>query len=297
MQRYEFFLTWQYLFLSSAIFFVLLHLHKVDKMKRTWTIILGLVLLASCNNKGQENGIDNFAWYDSVFSKAEYDTTTVVPDYAFSTDWMQRYVQYIKDNFENRGGDIWFSNDTAEGFDCRYWTMAYVDDDTIPELLLYGGCNASASVILTQHNGEVYPSPRGAFSYIKGGGGLLHSQFRYADETWGGVYEMKDGQFVEKCDYCCSSAFIDTNDIADYGLNKEELSRYQIGNGTVGVNEIKLNGERIGTYYGYNQWPSCPAFGKVKQTLDSLYYSKGTSTYFPIPSESMTIGNMINAEK
>ena len=158
-------------------------------MKRTWTIILGLVLLASCNNKGQENGIDNFAWYDSVFSKAEYDTTTVVPDYAFSTDWMQRYVQYIKDNFENRGGDIWFSNDTAEGFDCRYWTMAYVDDDTIPEMFLYGGCRASGSIILTQYGGEVYASPRGCYTYIKGANGLLNSKWQYEYDAFGEIYE------------------------------------------------------------------------------------------------------------
>jgi len=271
-------------------------------MEYAWTILISLVTLVSCQSHQSKNTNETanpdslMAWYENVFTKSEEDTTLAIPDYVYTTDWMRKYAQYIESHFEGRG-DMWFEKTEDNSIDCKYWTLAYIDNDTIPEMLLYGGCNASASVILTQHNGEVYPSPRGAFSYIKGGGGLLHSQFRYADETWGGVYEMKDGQFVEKCDYCCSSAFIDTNDIADYGLNKEELSRYQIGNGTVGVNEIKLNGERIGTYYGYNQWPSCPAFGKVKQTLDSLYYSKGTSTYFPIPSESMTIGNMINAEK
>ena len=271
-------------------------------MKYAWTILISLVTLVSCQSHQSKNTNETanpdslMAWYENVFTKSEEDTTLAIPDYVYTTDWMRKYAQYIESHFEGRG-DMWFEKTEDNSFDCKYWTLAYIDNDTIPEMLLYGGCRASGSIILTQYGSEVYPSPRGAFSYIKGGGGLLHSQFRYADETWGGVYEMKDGQFVEKCDYCCSSAFIDTNDIADYGLNKEELSRYQIGNGTVGVNEIKLNGERIGTYYGYNQWPSCPAFGKVKQTLDSLYYSKGTSTYFPIPSESMTIGNMINAEK
>jgi hypothetical protein len=271
-------------------------------MKYAWTILIGLLTIVSCQSHQSKN-IDEttnpdslMAWYENVFTKAEVDTALTIPDYVFSTDWMQRYAQYIESHFEGRG-DMWFEKVEDNPFDCKYWTLAYVDNDTIPEMLLYGGCNASGSIILTQYNGEVYSSPRGDFSYIKGGCGLLHSQFRYADDTWGEVYEMKDGQFIGKCDYFCNSTLIDTNDIADYGLSKEELSRYQIGNGNVEVCEIMLGGERIGTCYGYNQWPRCPAFGKVKQTLDSLYYTKGTSTFFPFPSESMAISTLINVVK
>ncbi len=255
-------------------------------MKRTWTIFIGLVLLASCNNKGQENDINNFAWYDSVFSKAEYDTTTVVPDYAFSTDWMQRYVQYIKENFENRGGDIWFSNDTAEGFDCRYWTLAYVDGDTIPELYLWGGCWASGAIILTQSGDKVYASPRGYYTYIKGADGLLHSQWKHGDDVWGAVYEMRNGKFTEIASYTCNTDMVDTSEVSNYGLTLDSLKCHyaggEIGNSEVYISEIELNGKRLGACFGYNQYVSCTGFVQVKQTLDALYYSKGTNTYFPI---------------
>lgn len=259
-------------------------------MKRTWTIILGLVLLASCNNKGQENGIDNFAWYDSVFSKAEYDTTTVVPDYAFSTDWMQRYVQYIKDNFENRGGDIWFSSDTAEGFDCRYWTMAYVDDDTIPELLLYGGCWASGEIILSQYNGEVYASPAGYYSYIKDADVLLHSRWMHMHEVWGEVYEMKNGKFTEIANYYCHTDLVDTNEVGNFGLTLDTLrSTYadgEIGDTMVIVSSIELDSNLLGAWFGFCH-PCCKGFDKFRQTMDALYFSKGTSTYFPTTGRSV----------
>lgn len=271
-------------------------------MKYAWTILIGLLTLVSCQ-RHQSNNVDEtanpdslMAWYENVFTKAEEDTTLTLSDYVFSTDWMRKYAHYIESHFEGRG-DMWFEKTEDNPFDCRFWTLAYVDNDTIPEMLLYGGCNASGSIILTQYNGEVYPSPRGAFYYIKGGGGLLHSQFRYDDDIEGVVYEMKDGQFIGKCDYFCNSALIDTNDIADYELSKEDLSLCQIGNGNVEVCEIMLGGERIGTCYGYNQWPRCPAFGKVKQKLDSLYYFHGISTYFPFLSESMAISTLINAAK
>lgn len=260
-------------------------------MKYAWTILIGLLTLVSCQSHQSKNTDETanpdslMAWYENVFTKAEEDTTLTLPKYVYSTDWMRKYTQYIESHFEGRG-HMWFEKTEDNPFDCRFWTLAYVDNDTIPEMLLYGGCRASGAVILTQHNGEVYSSPRGAFSYIKGGGGLLHSQFRYDDDTWGEVYEMTDGRFVKRCSYNCTTALIDTNDIDMFGLSKEDLPHYQIGDGTVWVNEIKLNGKRIGTCYGYNQWPSCPVFGKVKQTLDSLYYSHGTSIYFPFPSES-----------
>ncbi|MBR1834888.1 MAG: hypothetical protein IJ785_05230 [Bacteroidales bacterium] len=261
-------------------------------MKYAWTILIALTVLVSCNHMEHQNEVsysqDSLVeWYNSVFTTSETDTTFSIPDYVLKSDWMQRYSLYIDRHF-TRNGDIWIENKADNPFDCRYWTLAYVDNDTIPEMLLYGGCNASASVILTQHNGEVYVSPRGLFSYIKGSG-LLHSQFRFDDETWGEVYEMTDGRFVERCSYNCSTVLIDTSDIDKFSLSKEDLTCYQIGDSTVWVNEIKLNDKRIGTCYGHNQWNGSSAFFKVKQTLDSLYYSKGISNYFPLTSRRITI--------
>lgn len=275
-------------------------------MKRVLLFTLGFFALVSCNNNGQqqtnaetptENQIDLVDWYNNVFSIAADDTTTTIPDYVFSTDWMQRYVQYIKKNFENRGGDLWFSNDTVESFDCRNWTMAYVDADTIPELLLYGGCRASGAIILTQYDGEVYASPKGCFSYIKGADGLLHSQWKYSEDIFGEIYEMRNGKFTELASYNLNSDLVDTIEVGNYGLTLDSLKCHyaggEIGNSAVDISKIELNGKHLGACFGYNQYAHCSGFAQVKQTLDALYYSKGTSKYFPFPEVRRTIDDLV----
>lgn len=269
-------------------------------MKRTWIIILGFLALISCHNTSQQNDTksqeDLESWFDTVFTNAVIDTTTIVPDYAFSTNWMQRYIQYIDKNFEYRG-DMLFSYDTVESFDCRYWTLVYVDNDTIPELFLWGGCWVSGSIILTQYNGKVYASPNGYFTYIKGANGLLHSQWKHGDDVWGEVYEMRKGEFTEIASYNLNTDLVDTSDVSNYGLildsRKSHYAGGEIGDIVVGISEIELNGKRIGVCFGYNQYVNCTGFAQVKQTMDSLYYSKGTSTYFPTVSEK-PIANLIS---
>ena len=262
---------------------------KCAYMKRLLTIIGGIIILASCSPNRQNNeNPDTLSleeWYNDVFSQAAEDTTAAIPDYAYATDWMKRYGKYITEHFENRGGDLWFSKDTAESFDCRYWTMAYVDNDTIPEMLLYGGCRASGAIILTQYGGEVYASPKGCFSYAKGADGLLNSQWRYEYDTWGEIYEMKNGKFTEIADYNVNTDLVDTSEVGNYGLTLDSLKSHyaggEIGDSEVYISEIELNGKHLGACFGYNQYVSCTGFTQVKQTLDALYYSKGANTYFP----------------
>lgn len=261
-------------------------------------IALCFIALVSCQNKGQLNDIDNQTWYDSIFTKLEDDTTSIIPKYALSTDWMQRYIQYIDKNFEYGGGDILFSKDTVESFDCRYWTMAYLDNDTIPEMLLYGGCWVSGAIILTQYDGEVYASPKGCFSYIKGNNSLILSQWRHSDNVFGEVYAMENGRFTELASYSCNTDFVDTSEVSNYGLNLENLKCHyaggEIGDSVVGISEIKLNGERIGVCFGYNMCVYCDGFEKLKQTLNTLYFSKGISTIFPFLSENMPINILLS---
>lgn len=264
-------------------------------MKRLLIILLCALAFISCTNKGHQNATESQEelqeWYHNVLLNGENDTTTTIPDYAYSTDWMQRYVQYIEQYFELGGvnGGLLFGDIDGDPFDCEKWTMAYVDNDTIPELLLYGGCWASGAIILTQYDGEVYASPRGYFSYIKGAGGLLHSRWMHGDDIWGIIYEMKNGRFTEVANYYLNAEiFVDTSEVGNYGLTLDSLkctyADGEIGDSVVVVSEIKLNGKRIGASFGYNQCVHCTGFAQVKQTLDALYYSKGTSTFFPIKS-------------
>jgi hypothetical protein len=163
--------------------------------------------------------------------------------------------------------------------------MAYVDNDTILELLLYGGCRASGSIILTQYGGEVYSSSKGCFSYVKGANGLLHSQWKYEYDAWGEIYEMKNGKFSEIASYNLNTDLVDTSEVSNYGLPFDSLKCHyaggEIGDSVVHISEIELNGKRLGACFGHDQYVSCTGFAQVKQTLDALYYSKGTNTYFP----------------
>ena len=266
----------------------------MNTTKRLFIIGLCALSFISCTNKGHQNGTvsqeELHEWYDNVLLNGENDTTTTIPDYAYSTDWMQRYVQYIEQNFEfgGVGEGLLFGDIDGVPFDCENWTMAYVDNDTIPELLLYGGCWASGSIILTQYGGEVYESPRGCFSYIKSAGGLLHSRWEHSDDIWGELYEMKNGKFTEIANYSLNTDFIDTSKVGNYGLTLDSLKCHyaggEIGDSVVSISEIELNGKRIGACFGYNQCVYCIGFAQVKQTLDAIYYSKGTSTFFPITS-------------
>lgn len=263
-------------------------------MKRL--LIIGLCALAfcSCSRNKYHNTIyeplSQEEWYHNVLLNGASDTTTTILDYAYSTDWMQRYVQYIEQNFElgGVGGVLLFGEISGDPFDCEKWTMAYVDNDTIPELLLYGGCWASGAIILTQYGGEVHASPRGYYSYIKGAGGLLHSRWMHGDDIWGIIYEMKNGKFTEVASYSLNTDFVDTSKVGDYGLTLDSLKcNYaggEIGDSVVGVSEIELNGNRIDACFGYNQCVHCTGFAQVKKTLDAIYYSKGANTFFPITS-------------
>jgi hypothetical protein len=264
-------------------------------MKRLIIITLCTLAFISCTNKGHQNVTESqeelHEWYYNVLLNGENDTTTTIPDYAYSTDWMQRYVQYIEQHFVFGGvkGGLLFGEIDGVPFDCENWTMAYVDNDTIPELLLYGGCWASGSIILTQHGGKVFASPKGRFSYIKGADGLLHSRWMHSDDVWGEIYEMKNGEFTEIASYNLNTDLsVDTSKVGNYGLMLDSMKcQYaggEIGDSVVSISEIELNGKRIGACFGYNQCVYCIGFAQVKQTLDAIYYSKGTSTFFPITS-------------
>lgn len=268
-------------------------------MKRIILIFFFIPVLFSCSNRNQNFTNDTteeeirFVWEsfdERVFPSPKEDTAYAISDNVYSTDWMQRYALFIKKNF-NCSEDLWTRGTGEESFDCRYWSLAYVDDDTIPEMLLYGGCWASGSIILTQYNRKVYESPKGGFMFIEGGNGLLHSQQSHGDETWGEVYEMSNGRFVEKVNHYCFTEYCDTSDIDKYGLDKENMTNWQMGDGTVGIGGIKINEKVIDVNYGYCNWFA----DDLKPILDSLYYTKGSSIRFPKPTDLKPIGDLYDS--
>lgn len=263
-------------------------------MNRIALITLSTILLHACSNNNQnadsdtqEENLNSIvyseedSWYNQVFPESKEDGSYSIPDYVYSTDWMESYITYLRKNFRKLDGSngLWEREGDKESFDCRYWSLAYVNNDTIPEMLLYGGGRLSASVILTQYNGKIFVSPKGGFLFIKGADGIIHSQGAQNDESWGVVYKMCSGQFDEELNYYCFTDYYDVSVVDKYGLNKDYLSNWLMDDGTVGISGIEMNGKVVYISYGIRNWH----FELLNQSLDALYYSKGNSILFPKP--------------
>lgn len=239
-------------------------------MKRLLVFILGVILLSSCDNKGRnvDASSEGGMYSNRVFYDLKEDSSYAVPSYFYSTDWMEKYVEQIR---SMKARD--------DGFDHTRWSLAYVNNDTIPEMLLDGGCWLSASIIMTQYDGKVYESSLGGFpEFIDGADGLLYSGGTYKDDIFGSVYEMSKGQFMEKFTYSRYSDYYDTTEIDKFGLDRDWMGNWLMDDGTVGVSVLEVNGKVVAAHYGINI--SSEAFAVE---LDSIYYSKGNSIEFPQP--------------
>lgn len=175
-------------------------------MKRIFTIAVVALLLASCGNT----------------NKVEQDYLSEVcvwQNGQWTTDWMQKYVEYVRnnDNFytENSIFYIW-----------QKWGLAYIDDDTIPEMLLLYGCEATGNKVLTIHNGEVseWNSWRCGVSYIPKSG-LIENQDGSMGHYYDRIIKLEDGEFnlVYMTNYVEDSGYLDSNYVY-YKGNKYSLT-------------------------------------------------------------------------
>ncbi len=109
----------------------------------------------------------------------------------WTADWMIKYVEYCRTNDSffttERVIDIW-----------NTWGLAYINNDAIPEMVLFCPGEAYGYKILTIHNGEVveWRSWRCSASYISRSG-LIENNDGSMGEYWDKVFELKDGVFKE----------------------------------------------------------------------------------------------------
>ena len=123
-------------------------------------------------------------------------------DEMIESKWMQMYAEFINELAEE------------EFFDYSKFFLTDVNEDGTLEVILSGGCHATASMMLTTYKNKVYSSPRVYFySYIKGGKGLLQHYDRHGDAYDGGIYKMKNGKFVELYNYVIQEGITDTKPI------------------------------------------------------------------------------------
>ena len=148
-------------------------------MKQIFIIFLCVFTLASCNLKPDTT--------DDVSPKE----VCIWSNGEWTTDWMQLYADYACGNdiffTESRRMDLW-----------QNWTLAYVDDDTIPEMIFLCYGEVSGNKVMTIHNGKVseWNSWRCAAAYIPKSG-LIENDNGSMGTYWYRVFRLKEGIFTE----------------------------------------------------------------------------------------------------
>lgn len=158
---------------------------------------LFLWVLWGCGYKKDENAIDRYKQSDrdgARMEETESDSGNnhikreeTLPEENASA-WGRAYAGYL----ELAGGSPDGSHRTGFSF-----SLIYVDDDDIPELVCDTGVEAGGCLILTYHNGEMdaLQTRRLNFDYIERGGLLCNSDGNmgyYYDM----VYKIQDGKWV-----------------------------------------------------------------------------------------------------
>lgn len=109
----------------------------------------------------------------------------------WATDWMKAYSDYIANaNLECDGIKV------LDVF--PLWGLAYIDDDNIPEMVLFNAGEAFGNIVLSYYDGKVseWTSWRCNAEYIPYSG-LICNRDGSMDVYWNKVIRLKDGQFSE----------------------------------------------------------------------------------------------------
>lgn len=151
-------------------------------MKQICRIIVLALLLTGCRNTNKPK------------QEEDQDCSTEVciwKNGQWTTEWMQKYAEYVRNNDSfhttERIIDIWIS-----------WGLAYINNDTIPEMVLLCPSEAYGNKVLTIYKGEVkeWGSWRCDATYISRSG-LIDNHDGHMGDYWDKVFELKDGAFKE----------------------------------------------------------------------------------------------------
>lgn len=151
-------------------------------MKRIMTIAVFALLMMGCGNNGNK-AEQNEPSEVCVWENGQWDT-----------EWMQKYADYMRNNtnalheYDSREQqpvrvmDIWTE-----------WGLAYIDDDSIPEMIIFGGLFGDK--VLTIHDGNI--SECFGTSYIPKSGLVENKGTGKGDQYWDIVLRLKEGEFTE----------------------------------------------------------------------------------------------------
>ena len=172
---------------------------------------LFVLIVAGCGNTN--NVEQDYSTEVSVWKNGQW-----------TTDWMQKYVEYA------RGRDAFYTDERIMDTWQR-WGLAYIDNDTIPEMILYG-CEATGCKVLTIFDGKVseWNSWRCGVSYIPKSG-LINNEDGSMGHYYDRIIKLEDGEYtlvymtnyVEDVEdsnyvYCQGNKFSVSNSPEEYSL-------------------------------------------------------------------------------
>lgn len=196
-------------------------------MKRIILIVLcGLALLAC---KREKTGNQSQELQNKIS-----DSTAQNVEEKEINDWKGAYLDYMQ------------NLDTTA---YKTYATCFIDDDTIPELCLFGTSYADGSIILSQYNKKVsalkcYWSPQ----YIEKQG-LIADGYAHGGTYGNLIYTLQNGTF---------KLILETKAV----WNWEDAFIFYV------------NGEIVDTIQGNNVEDSCSI---IQEQLNKMYYSKGES--------------------
>lgn len=149
-------------------------------------------------------------------------------------EYKEAYLAYLKE-FENAG--------------TYTYSLIYVDEDDIPELVIDSGYEAGGCIVLTFHDGvlDEWQSSRLNFTYIEGGNLLCNSDGNMG-YYYDSVYTIRDGKWC----YVDGGTWGDGPDGPQFDENDEFIFVYHWGEGEEEVSEEEYQ-NRLNEVYPLDQ--------------------------------------------
>ena len=195
----------------------------------------------------------------------------------WATEWMQKYVEYARgiDSFytDERIMDTW-----------QYWGLAYIDNDTIPEMLLYG-CEATGCKVLTIYDGKVseWNSWRCGVSYIPKSG-LINNQDGSMGHYYDRIIKLEKGEFT----LVYMKNYVEDIDFRDSNYVYYQGNKYSVTNSSEKYNLYADDSVKQALYTSFGQSVD---FNAIDSLYPTAFFEKGWTPAIPdnVAEEAYTL--------